>query len=123
MAGIALAVEPDFIVRSHIRDALRGLEFRVLEASGPGEALSAAAAQEEGVDLLVTEVILPRLNGIELASQLLQKNPEMRVLYVSTHMSQFVGENSAGVKGSAFLRKPFTTEQLLNRLLDLTQET
>lgn len=122
MPGTALSVEPDFTTRQRVHDALRSLEFRVIEASGPGEALSAASVLEaDGVDLLVTEVVLPRLSGTELAAQLLLTHPGLRVLYVSEQMSRFVGENATHLKGSAFLRKPFTTEQLLKRLLDLTE--
>ena len=121
MPGIALVVEPGLLSRNRIRDALLSLEFRVLEASGPGEALSATDLLEEDVDLLVTEVLLPRLSGIELAAQLVLKRPGTRVLYVSSQMSRFVGENATHLKGSAFLQKPFSSEQLLKRLQDLTE--
>ena len=82
---------------------------------------SASMQSRAGIDLLVTEVLLPRLTGIELAAQLQLRHAGMKVLYVSEHMNQFVGENATHVKGSAFLRKPFSTESLLKRLLDLTE--
>jgi CheY-like chemotaxis protein len=104
-----LLVEDERAVRELVGTALRERGYRVLEATDGHEALELAAAWAEPIDLLVTDVVMPRVSGPELARQLVVARPGLRVLFVSGH-----GGDEIAVQGpySAFLQKPFGAEAL-----------
>ncbi len=90
--------------------------FTVFSASTSEEALVQFARQGNGIDLLVTDVVMPGANGIDLATLLRQKKPGLRVLYISGY-GDFHGQSGfSKVKGEAFLQKPFTPEGLVQKV-------
>jgi len=108
-------------------DALRALVAQVLRASGytvieapSGEDAERACREFEGViALLVTDVVMPGMNGPALAQQLQASRPRMRVLYISGHTENvFDAEHSLG-PGTAFLQKPFAPSLLVHRVREL----
>jgi CheY-like chemotaxis protein len=84
--------------------------YRVLLAGCGDEALALASAQGVPVDLLVTDVVMPGMSGLELHERLRRMNPQLKVLFVSGYASDVVGP------GVNLLSKPFTPEQLLARV-------
>jgi CheY-like chemotaxis protein len=90
--------------------AARG--YLVQEARRPGEALQLVDAGRE-FDLLVTDVILPQMTGLELARRLAAQSPELHVVYTSGYASGSIMAPGAVVAGSAFLTKPFLSSQLV----------
>ena len=96
---------------------LGGLGYTVHTAQRPSEALR-LAAQLKKLDLLVTDVMMPEMNGVELASRLTAMHPELRSLYISGHIVDEFKELKQGVN---FLAKPFaihTLAELAERLLE-----
>src|ERR1017187_7200228 len=78
-----LLVDDSPRIRPLVREILRNLNCHILEASTAEEALKIAAACGDGLDPLLTDITMPGMNGLELAAELRQRYPDMRVLYMS----------------------------------------
>jgi two-component system, cell cycle sensor histidine kinase and response regulator CckA len=86
-----------------------------LAALSPAEALQLSRQLATPIDLLVTDVVMPGMNGRELADRLLVDQPGMRVLYVSGYTANVIAHNSLLEEGIHFLQKPFTTTSLAKK--------
>jgi PAS domain S-box-containing protein len=116
-----LLVEDEAAVRAFARRALELKGYTVLEATSGVDALSLAALHGGSIPLLVTDVIMPGMQGHQLAAQLGATRPCMRVLYVSGFTENSVIQHGVPGQGVAFLPKPFTAEALcgtVRRVLD-----
>jgi two-component system cell cycle sensor histidine kinase/response regulator CckA len=100
---------------------LEGLGYKVLVAGLPGEAIQIAQQFTGKIDLLLTDVVMPGMNGRALAQQMRPLNPDMRVLYVSGFADQTV-EQDAVDPNNAFLAKPFLLRELAAKLRELFRE-
>jgi len=114
-----LLVEDEPAIRRLIRRALEGQGYQLLEACNGQEALVIAADHGGTIDLLVTDVVMPRMDGFTLGQRLSESHPETRVLFLSGQADQSVAVRG-GLKeaGEAFLLKPFTHEHLLRTIRD-----
>jgi CheY-like chemotaxis protein len=111
-AATILLVEDNADVRELMRGALTDLGYIVLDAPGSYEAIRIADSHPEPIDLLVTDVVMPALSGVDLAKRLVEGRPEMRVLYVSGYTDhQNAAEMLEGPK-VAYLQKPFAPTDL-----------
>jgi signal transduction histidine kinase len=111
-----LLVEDEDQVRNLAHTMLARAGYRVLEARDPEEALRAAAEYEGHIHLLLTDVVMPRKSGTELAAQLLAARPEIRVLYMSGYTDNNVVNHSILGAGTPFLQKPFTSAGLHSKV-------
>src|SRR5208283_5303518 len=93
--------------------------YAVTEASGAEEALSIASARWTGFSLLVTDVVMPRVSGKELARRLLAVSPTLRVLYVSGYTADVISNHGILDAGADYLPKPFTSFELLNKVREM----
>ena len=107
-----LLVDDEPAVRGVAAQFLRGLGYTVVEAAGGPEAIRAAADQQGSIALLVTDVVMPKMSGRELAFQLAPKRPEMKVLYMSGHHRDAIRHHGVLNDGEAFLQKPFRLPDL-----------
>ncbi|HZC67539.1 MAG TPA: response regulator [Nitrospirales bacterium] len=118
-----LLVEDDPSVRTLVRDELRKLGYRVLEAKNGVEACLLATQQTGLVQLLLTDVVMPGMGGRELAQHLSVIKPDLRTLFISGYMDD-IGIMAGQEEGtSSFLQKPFTPEVLaraVRSLLDVS---
>ncbi len=109
-----LLVEDDDTLRRVMKRFLKRYGYKVLDAGCPADALEIYANAQEAVHLLATDVLMPGMNGAELAEKLLEANPAIRILFMSGY-SEDVLDNRAGVSGGGnFLRKPFESEELIH---------
>jgi signal transduction histidine kinase len=111
-----LLVEDAEQVRTLVRSILRRAGYKVLEAQNGKEALLLSEHHTGPIDLLLTDVVMPRMGGRELAQQLSQKRPELRILFMSGYpddTSAHPGVLDAGITGIALLPKPITPQALL----------
>jgi signal transduction histidine kinase len=116
-----LLVEDDASVRDLVRDELKKLGYRVLESKNGLEACLVATQQIGNYQLLLTDVVMPGMNGTELAQHLRILKPDLRILFISGYADD-VGIGATD-QLSDYLQKPFTPEALSQRirqLLDLT---
>ena len=104
-----LLVEDEPPLRRRIRLALEGQGYRVIEALNAEHALVAAERHISDIDLLVTDVLLPDMNGFDLAYCL---GGVMQVLVVTGHVEDHAGVRT-GLWGTSFLRTPFRVDELL----------
>jgi CheY-like chemotaxis protein len=111
-----LLVEDEAQVRAIARRILERNGYHVLAPGGAEEALRVAEEYSETIDLLVTDVVMPRLSGAELATRLLQKRPTLKVLYVSGYTDGGIGAHGMLEGGVSFLQKPFTSDSLAGKV-------
>ena len=112
-APVVLLVEDDESVRAVARRILEVRGLVVVEADGADDALRAADEHPERIDLLVTDLSMPGLNGRELAARLSARRPGLRVLYVSGFTRDEAEEQGLLGAAAAFVQKPFTSASLL----------
>ena len=109
-----LVVEDEDAVREVVARILEGKGYTVLNAGTGTEAL-AICAREEKIDLLLTDVMMPRMLGTDLAKRIAGARADMRVLYMSGYRHEAVEEHAL-LDGAQFIEKPFSAEELLLRV-------
>jgi CheY-like chemotaxis protein len=107
-----LLVEDEAAVRSVARDALADLGYTVLEAGDGVEALQTSEAYPDPIHLVVTDVIMPRMNGSRLVEEITKQRPGIRHLFVSGYADDEVFRHRILPSGTPFLAKPFTPGSL-----------
>ena len=110
-ASIILVVEDDDIVRMLIVDVLEELEFTVLEADGSEQALDVLKNADQHIDLMMTDVGLPGMDGRELATEARKLRPALPILFASGY-----SENIDVPAGMHSIGKPFSIDQLRDRV-------
>jgi PAS domain S-box-containing protein len=107
-----LLVEDEPMVRDLFRDVLEASGYRVLEAGNGIEALEVASRFEGGIDLLVTDVIMPGMAGGELVRRMAEVRPATKVLYVSGYTDDALVRRGVIDAGVSFLQKPCMPDEL-----------
>jgi DNA-binding response OmpR family regulator len=115
-ARTILVVEDQPEVLSFLADALQALGYRVLTASHPDDGLALGDEHAEQIDLVLTDVVMPGMNGPEMAKQLVFRHPTLRVLYLSGYDRDTLGPLGVPEEGPDFLKKPFTMDALVKRV-------
>ena len=114
-----LVVEDENAVRDLTVKILRQLGYRVLPAQSGAVALEIANSHAGGIDLLLTDVVMPGMSGKQLAEALKPVRPEMRVLYLSGYTENTVVNHGVLEAGVEFLAKPFSREVLANKIREV----
>jgi PAS domain S-box-containing protein len=114
-----LLVDDEDGVRAAARRILAGQGYTVLEAFDGAEALALASSHRGPIDLLVTDVLMPLKTGPQVAAELLEQRPELKVLYVSGHVDEMFVSLALTGPHTVFVQKPFTNECLTAAVRDL----
>jgi CheY-like chemotaxis protein len=117
-----LLAEDEDPVRFMVRETLERRGYRVLEARDGVEALGIAARFDGAIDLLLTDVGMPGMNGVELATALRPRRPQMRVLYMSGSPAEAVARDLELQAGTGFVAKPVTPSALASRVRESLDE-
>jgi CheY-like chemotaxis protein len=114
-----LVVDDEPLLLEIMVETLCSRGYRTLTAANGAEALSRAAHHDGPIHLLLTDVVMPLLGGADLARQLAEARPGLRVLFVSGYTDVAVIEEAARSPNVSFLQKPFSTGQLAARVREL----
>ena len=118
-SGTVLLVEDDDAVRRVVRRLLEKMHYNVLEASDGEQGLAVVAEFGKTVDVVLTDLMMPNMNGRELANALAVSNPDLHVLFTSGYTDDAAIRRGLMESAHAFLQKPFTAEQLARTLTEL----
>jgi CheY-like chemotaxis protein len=111
-----LLVEDEAVVRTLVRNTLLQNGYRVLEAENGSQALRICERHRGPIHLLVTDVVMPGINGRELAERLTQQRPELRIMFMSGYTDETIAHHGVLAPGVGFLQKPFTLDALARKV-------
>ncbi|HWR01150.1 MAG TPA: response regulator [Chlorobaculum sp.] len=115
-----LVIEDEPYILKTIRDILEIRQFRVITAKNEKEALLLAEKCTGRIDLIITDILLPTMNGVELSSLLQRNNPKLKTLFMTAHTLEDITLEKQFGKGVDFIAKPFSINQFtqaINRVL------
>ena len=117
-----LVVEDDEAVRIPASEFLMMEGFKVLQARTGSEALRLVEQIRSPLDLLITDIFMPKMDGHEVAAKLLEQHPKLKVLYMSGDPGRSGSASTGKIPQSAILRKPFRLDKLRDKIHDLMGE-
>jgi len=90
--------------------------YSVLSAATPTEAIDMAKVHEDKIDLLMTDVVMPEMNGLDLARQLTSLYPDIKLLFMSGYTANMIAHHGVLDEGVAFIQKPFSIKDLADKV-------
>ncbi len=114
-----LVVEDTDTVRLLVAETIASYGYTVLEASRGDEAIELAAEHAGSIDLLLTDVVMPEMNGRELAERLVAEYPGLKVLFTSGYPADAVLRRGIATAEAAFIEKPYPMEQLMLKIREV----
>ncbi len=114
-----MLVEDEPAILAMITRMVERLGYNVLAASSPTEALSIAAQHSGKIHLLLTDVVMPEMNGRELAEQIRTLRPEIETLFMSGYTADIIAKQGVVDEGLAFIQKPFSKKELAAKLREI----
>jgi len=111
-----LVVEDEPALRELTCVLLEDAGYTVLESSGPEDAMETAKDAQSRIDLLLTDVVMPRLDGRELANQMVSLRPDLKVLFMSGYSDDVIVHRGVLTQGTVLVQKPFTKRTLLQKV-------
>jgi CheY-like chemotaxis protein len=111
-----LVVDDEAQVRTLARDILLGAGYQVLEAEDGDQALRIADDHQGAIHVLLTDIMMPGINGKELADRFLVVRPDTKPIFMSGRAAEVISDAGVLIPVDAFLAKPFTVERLLNKV-------
>lgn len=117
-----LLVEDEPMILNMTMEMLEGLGYGVLPASTPGEAISLARGHIGEIRLLMTDVVMPEMNGHDLARNLLCFYPSLKCLFMSGYTANVIAHHGVLDTGVHFIQKPFTVKSLATKIREVLDQ-
>ena len=117
-----LLVEDENALRRICRLNLISFGYHVLEAETPGEALALVSRTSNEIHLLLTDVVMPGMDGRQLAQRISAAKPDIKVLFMSGYTADVIAERGVLEQNTAFLSKPFTRDDLARKVSDVLKK-
>ena len=124
MAGeVVLVVEDENSVRYIMARTLRECGYTVLEAAGGPQALEILQEQSAPVNLIIADVVMPQMSGRELAERVLERWPDVPILFTSGYTGLFVVQRGLLDEGQEFIQKPIAPDMLAKRVREMLDKS
>jgi len=114
-----LVVEDEDILRDLCARILEGMGYRLLQARNGAEAIALAQGYGDRIDLLLTDVVMPAMNGSDLATHLVLHHPEMKVLFTSGYTDETISRHGVLDEGVSFIGKPYNPSSLARKVREV----
>jgi two-component system cell cycle sensor histidine kinase/response regulator CckA len=114
--SVVLVVDDENGIREFLCTYLKSKSFVVLSAESGEDALRIWAEEDGRIDLLLTDVVMPGINGKDLADRLQSERPDLRVIFMSGYLPEAIAEETLG---STFFKKPFHPAELLEAIREI----
>ena len=114
-----LVVEDEDLVRQMVREILVQYGYSVLESRSGGEAVDLCSRHQGTIHLMLTDVVMPGMSGVELSKRLAPMQPEMKVLFMSGYTANAVVHQGILDPGVAFIHKPFSIASLAHKVREV----
>jgi DNA-binding NtrC family response regulator len=101
------------------RDVLKKYGYTVLEAEDSKQALQVVAAHDSPIHLLLTDVIIPGLNGKALAEEMIRRYPQLKVIFISGYSDEAIAHHGILEPGMLFLQKPFSFMEMVRKVQEV----
>jgi len=121
-SGTVLLVEDDPLVREMSLQMLQEIGYTVIEAETPEHALEICADDEVQIDMILTDVVMPGMNGKELVAVIESLRPGLKVLFMSGYTSDLVAQRGVVDEGRHFIQKPFDMHSLAGKIKDARED-
>jgi PAS domain S-box-containing protein len=121
-AETILLVEDEEEVRPLIADALRSYGYRVIEAANGAEALDLVDREDGTIDMLLSDVVMPGMNGRELSERILAERPTIKVLFTSGYPADTIIRHGIAEANTAYLEKPYLPDELARKVRDVLDD-
>jgi len=117
-----LLVEDEPPILKMGREMIKRLGYTVLTAENPSNALRAALEYDGKIDLLITDVVMPEMNGRDLSSQLVKNHPGLKTLYMSGYTADVIAHHGVIDKEVQFIQKPFSLKDLAVKVREVLEQ-
>lgn len=114
-----LLVEDENSVRRILREVLTSAGYRVWEAGNGAEAITQWGSELERIDLLVTDIVMPVMNGLRLAEELRNRRPTLKVIFMSGHAEEVINRQTGPYSLPEVLQKPFLPDALVRKVREV----
>jgi PAS domain S-box-containing protein len=121
--GTILVVEDNPMVLKLVRDILEGVGHRIITADDPSQALEIIRSCSEEIDLLISDIVMPQMNGPELYERICDQMPGLKVLFMSGYAGVVSAHNGHLEEETNFISKPFTIEAFLRKVYEVMAGT
>jgi PAS domain S-box-containing protein len=118
-----LLVEDDEAVREPVLQVLQRIGYQVLVAEEPVKAIELVVEEGKQIDLVVTDVVMPGMNGRELVERLRELHPDLKVIYISGYTDNVIVQHGVLEERAAFLQKPFHPGDLAKKIREVLEES
>jgi DNA-binding NtrC family response regulator len=115
-------VEDEEAVQKLARQFLEISSYTVLEACDADEAIQLSEQHQGMIHLMVTDIVMPKRSGQDLAQQLAAARPEMKVIYISGYTDKTISQPRALDRRTAFLQKPFSLDALAGKVREVLEQ-
>jgi CheY-like chemotaxis protein len=113
---LILVVDDEKDIRTLVRLMLEEGGYRVIDAESGKDAIAIAANADDPISLLVTDILMPFMNGRDLADKIASIRPTLKVLFISAYSAEILTAHNLCPEGSDYIKKPFTAKTLLAKV-------
>jgi FixJ family two-component response regulator len=117
-SGLVILVEDDESLRNMIKTMIMNLGYEAVEFALPQKAVEFCRDTDRHIDCLVTDVIMPGMNGKDMVQKIMETRPDIKVLFMSGYPEDIISDKGVLKKGIRFIHKPFMMKDFAEKLRD-----